>query len=99
MESQIKEQHSLRQDPAKGVQMAGISKRFGQVQALLDVDLSVVPGEVVGLVGDNGAGKSTLMKILAGAIKYDEGTITIDGLKHVFSNPNEAHGVIFKSCV
>jgi ABC-type sugar transport system ATPase subunit len=91
MESQVKEQNGLKQDVTKGVQMAGISKRFGQVQALLDVDLSVVPGEVVGLVGDNGAGKSTLMKILAGAIKSDEGTITIDGQEHVFSNPNEAH--------
>lgn len=91
MESQVKERHSLKQDAAKGVKMAGISKRFGQVQALLDVDLSVVPGEVVGFVGDNGSGKSTLMKILAGAIKCDEGTITIDGQEHVFSNPNEAH--------
>ena len=91
MEPQVKKRHSLKQDAPKGVQMAGISKRFGQVQALLDVDLSVVPGEVVGLVGDNGSGKSTLMKILAGAIKCDEGTITIDGQEHVFSNPNEAH--------
>ncbi len=91
MESQVKERNGLKQDATKGVQMAGISKRFGQVQALLDVDLSVVPGEVVGLVGDNGAGKSTLMKILAGAIKCDGGTITIDGQEHVFSNPNEAH--------
>lgn len=91
MESQVKERNGLKQDATKGVQMAGISKRFGQVQALLDVDLSVIPGEVVGLVGDNGAGKSTLMKILAGAIKCDEGTITIDGQEHVFSNPNEAH--------
>jgi D-xylose transport system ATP-binding protein len=91
MESQVKERNGLKQDATKGVQMAGISKRFGQVQALLDVDLSVVSGEVVGLVGDNGAGKSTLMKILAGAIKCDEGTITIDGEEHVFSNPNEAH--------
>jgi ABC-type sugar transport system ATPase subunit len=91
MESQVKERNGLKQGATKGVQMAGISKRFGQVQALLDVDLSVIPGEVVGLVGDNGAGKSTLMKILAGAIKCDEGTITIDGQEHVFSNPNEAH--------
>lgn len=91
MESQVNERHDLKQNALKGVQMAGISKRFGQVQALLDVDFSVIPGEVVGLVGDNGAGKSTLMKILAGAIKCDEGTITIDGQKHVFSNPNEAH--------
>ena len=91
MELQVKERHGLKQDAAKGVKMSGISKGFGQVQALLDVDLSVTPGEVVGLVGDNGSGKSTLMKILAGAIKSDEGTITIDGQEHVFSNPNEAH--------
>lgn len=91
MESQEKERNRLKQDTTTGVRMAGISKRFGQVQALLDVDLQVVPGEVVGLVGDNGAGKSTLMKILAGAIKFDEGTITVDGQEHVFSNPNEAH--------
>lgn len=91
MESQVNERHGLKQNALKGVQMAGISKRFGQVQALLDVDFSVIPGEVVGLVGDNGAGKSTLMKILAGAIKCDEGTITIDEQEHVFSNPNEAH--------
>ncbi len=91
MESQVKERNCLKQDATKGVQMTGISKRFGQVQALLEVDLPVVPGEVVGLVGDNGAGKSTLMKILAGAIKFDEGTITVDGQEHFFSSPNEAH--------
>jgi len=83
--------HFPDQNALKGVEMKRISKRFGQVQALLDVDFSFIPGEVVGLVGDNGAGKSTLMKILAGAIKYDEGAITIDGQGHVFSNPNEAH--------
>jgi len=91
MESQVNERHLQEQNILKGVQMEGISKRFGQVQALLDVDFSFIPGEIVGLVGDNGAGKSTLMKILAGAIKYDQGTITIDGQEHVFSNPNEAH--------
>jgi D-xylose transport system ATP-binding protein len=87
----VKEQDGLKQDASVGVQMRGISKRFGQIQALLDVDLSVIPGEVVGLVGDNGAGKSTLMKILAGAITSDQGTMTIDGQQYVFSNPNEAH--------
>ena len=86
MESQVKERNGLKQDATKGVQMAGISKRFGQVQALQDVDLSVVHVEVVGLVVDNGAGKSTLMKILAGAIKFDEGTITVDGQEYFFSN-------------
>lgn len=71
--------------------MEGISKRYGQVQALLDVNMSVMPGEVMGIAGDNGAGKSTLMKVLAGAITSDEGTISIDGKHHTFSNPNEAH--------
>lgn len=91
MELQVKNQQGRKLDALKGVQMAGISKRFGKVQALLNVDLAVVPGEVVGLVGDNGAGKSTLMKILAGAIGCDMGTITVDGQSHVFSNPHEAH--------
>lgn len=71
--------------------MSGIGKRFGQVQALQGVDLSVVPGEILGLVGDNGAGKSTLMKILAGALQSDEGTVTVDGKLRNFTNPNEAH--------
>jgi ABC-type sugar transport system ATPase subunit len=91
MESQVKERNQVEQGSTKGVQMVGINKRFGQVQALSEADLSVVPGEVVGLVGDNGAGKSTLMKILAGAINFDEGTITVDGQEKSFSNPNEAH--------
>ena len=85
------EQQTLESNAASGVQLRGISKRFGHVQALQDVDLSVVPGKIMGLVGDNGAGKSTLMKILAGAISFDEGTITVDGRQHAFANPNEAH--------
>ena len=68
MESQRNTLRGLKPDAAAGVQMTGISKRFGQVQALMDVGLGVLPGEVVGLVGDNGAGKSTLMKILAGDV-------------------------------
>ena len=87
---QVKEQDDLEQGVSVGVQMTGISKRFGHVQALLDVDLSIIPGEIIGLVGDNGAGKSTLMKVLAGAIRGDQGTMTIDGQQHIFSNPNEA---------
>ena len=88
---QVKNQQDRKPGAPLGVQMVGVNKRFGKVQALLNVDLSVAPGEVVGLVGDNGAGKSTLMKILAGAIKYDQGKITIDGQSHVFANPHEAH--------
>jgi ABC-type sugar transport system ATPase subunit len=56
-----------------------ISKRFGVVQALCDVDLDVAQGSVVGLVGANGAGKSTLLKIIAGALPPDSGELTLDG--------------------
>ena len=57
------------------VGMRGICKRFGPVQALIDVNLRLAPGEVLGLVGDNSAGKSTLMKILTGADQCDGGHI------------------------
>ena len=57
----------------------GISKRFGAVQALSDVDFDVVEGKVNGLVGANGAGKSTLLKIIAGALPPDSGELALDG--------------------
>lgn len=56
-----------------------ISKAFGAVQALTDIDLDVYPGEVLAIVGDNGAGKSTLVKILAGVHPQDSGTISFRG--------------------
>lgn len=56
-----------------------ITKSFGPVDVLHGVDLTVGPGEVVGLVGDNGAGKSTLMKIVTGIYAADGGTLTLDG--------------------
>ena len=49
--------------------LRGVSKRFGAVQALTDVELEIHAGEVVALVGDNGAGKSTLVKTIAGVSK------------------------------
>ena len=59
----------------------GVSKTFGHVEALKNVDLSVYPGEIIGLVGDNGAGKSTLIKILSGIYYPDSGTIQYKGEK------------------
>jgi ABC-type sugar transport system ATPase subunit len=56
-----------------------ISKAYGAVQALSDVDLELYRGEVLGLVGDNGAGKTTLVKCLSGVIRPDSGSILVDG--------------------
>ena len=72
-----------------------ISKRFGAVQALDEVDFSVQRGEVHALVGENGAGKSTLMKILSGAYRADSGAMSVDGTPYLVSSPTEAraHGV------
>lgn len=69
------------------IEMRDISKNFGAVRALSHVDLTVAPGEVLGLVGDNAAGKSTLMKILAGAHEPDSGRILVDGRTVSFSGP------------
>lgn len=59
--------------------MKGVTKFFGAVKALAGVDLELMPGEVLILVGENGAGKSTLMKILAGAYQKDSGDIKVNG--------------------
>ena len=61
------------------LELDGVSKRFGPVQALDRVDFEVHAGEVVGLVGDNGAGKSTLVKSIAGIHSIDSGTIRFEG--------------------
>jgi ABC-type sugar transport system ATPase subunit len=77
------------------LEMKGISKAFGHVQALDGVDFEVYPEEVLALVGDNGAGKSTLIKILSGAYQCDDGKILIDGNPTSIRNPHDAqaHGI------
>ena len=67
-----------------------VSKRFGAVSALTDIDLDVHAGEVVALVGDNGAGKSTLVKVLAGVHQPTAGTITFGGREVTLDNPAAA---------
>ena len=77
------------------VELRGIRKRFGEVQALRGVDFAVEPGEVRILAGENGAGKTTLMNVLAGLYRADEGEILVRGRRVQIAAPRDAlrHGV------
>ena len=75
------------------IEMRRINKSFGAVRALVDVDLHLMPGEILGLVGDNSAGKSTLMKILTGAYHRDSGEILVAGQMSNFKSPHESRDV------
>lgn len=68
----------------------GVSKRFGAVQALSKVDFEVKEGEVMALVGDNGAGKSTLIKGIAGIYPFDEGEVNFDGKQVAIRGPRDS---------
>jgi D-xylose transport system ATP-binding protein len=72
------------------LELRGVSKSFGSVQALTDVDFEVRHGEVMALVGDNGAGKSTLIKCVAGIHPMDEGEIIFDGEPVSIHSPKDA---------
>lgn len=72
------------------VKMRGITKRFGGVLALQNVDLDAYAGEVLAIVGDNGAGKSTLIKVLTGVYQPTEGEMFLDGAPVTFSSHAEA---------
>lgn len=72
------------------VKMRGITKRFGGVTALLNVDLDAYAGEVLAIVGDNGAGKSTLIKVLTGVYQPTEGELFLDGAPVSFSSHADA---------
>jgi simple sugar transport system ATP-binding protein len=75
------------------VEMRGVNKTFGAVKALIDVNLTLRPGEILGLVGDNAAGKSTLMKILTGAYHRDDGDILVASKPTHFRNPHDSREV------
>jgi simple sugar transport system ATP-binding protein len=72
------------------LELTGVSKHFGAIQALVDVSLSLEAGEVVGLMGDNGAGKSTLVKIVAGNYPPSAGRIAMLGRRVAFHKPADA---------
>lgn len=72
------------------LELKGITKSFGAIHALNGIDLSIAPGEAVGLMGDNGAGKSTLMKIIAGNFPPTKGEIRIDGKPVHMTKPIDA---------
>ena len=72
------------------LQISGLSKSFGSVQALRDVDFEVRSGEVMALVGDNGAGKSTLVKCIAGTHLPDDGQVLFEGRPVTIHSPREA---------
>jgi simple sugar transport system ATP-binding protein len=72
------------------LELSGIAKSFGSLEALKGVDFSIAEAEAVGLIGDNGAGKSTLVKILSGVYPPSAGTITFAGRRVEFHSPLDA---------
>ena len=76
--------------PLALLELRGVAKHFGAIEALKGVDLAIAPGEVVGLMGDNGAGKSTLVKIIAGNFPPSEGEIALNGEVQHFHKPADA---------
>jgi len=82
------------------IAVRGLAKRYGGVVALESMNLEVQRGTIHAVVGENGAGKSTLMKVLAGAVRPDSGTITLDGQEVVIDSPNAARrrgiGIVYQ---
>jgi len=72
------------------LEVKNITKRFGGLTAVDNVDMQIFPGEVIGVLGDNGAGKSTLIKVISGVYHAEEGQIFFEGCKIKISNPIEA---------
>ncbi len=76
-----------------GLVCTGLVKTYGGVRVLKEVDFTLAPGDVVGLIGENGAGKSTLSSLISGVIRPDGGTMTLDGVPYAPTGPAEALGL------
>lgn len=72
------------------LRLAGISKRFGNVTALSEVDMAIDSGQLVALVGDNGAGKSTLVSVISGLVRPDAGQVFFEGQSMHIESPQKA---------
>src|SRR3954465_1067684 len=77
---------------APALALRDVEMHYGFVRALDSIDMHVMPGEVVALLGDNGAGKSTLLKVMSGAHRPSHGTIHVHGVEQAFSAPSDAAG-------
>ena len=86
----INDQKGRRETVAPAIELVGISKAFGAVQANKDISIRVMPGTIHGIIGENGAGKSTLMSILYGYYKADKGEIFIKGNQTTIPNSEAA---------
>ncbi len=73
------------------LKIRNVSKAFPNVQALSNVSLDILPGEILAFMGENGAGKSTLLKIINGDYQPDSGVIELDGQPVAFTSPRDAH--------
>jgi len=82
-------------DPVPIFEASGVSRHFGPVQALTDVSVSLLPGEVHAIIGENGAGKSTLMNIFCGRLRPSAGQLRVGGAEVQFHSPldAQAHGI------
>lgn len=79
------------------VSVSGVTKRFGKVEALAPLDLTVDPGEVVALLGPSGCGKTTLLRIIGGLERASEGTVLVDGLPPAAARSAKRVGLVPQS--
>jgi ribose transport system ATP-binding protein len=72
------------------LEVRGLSKTYGATVALTSFDLTILPGEVIGVIGENGAGKSTFMKLIAGIVQPSNGEMILEGKARTYKTPSEA---------